>query len=188
MKPPERPNADTLLADMRAVAERGDWVAFNRLFTFYGERVKAYLRHSGVDDAAAEDLTQDVFSVVWRRAGQFDPRQGALATWIFTIARNRRIDVLRRERRPAPDPTDPVLAPEAPIQGDAAVEAEEMKERIKSAVADLPPEQADLLRAFYFDDKTHVGIADEFGLPLGTVKSRLRLALAKLRVILGRER
>ena len=174
-------------ADLRAVAERQDRAAFGRLFAFYGPRVKAYLRRLGAEDAAAEDMTQEVMLTVWRRAHQFDRARAALSTWIFTIARNKRIDAIRRDRRPDYDPDDPALLEEADAspRGDEVVEAAQMRRIVLGAVDQLPPEQADLLRIFYYEEKSHSVIAEELGLPLGTVKSRLRLAIGKLRVMMG---
>lgn len=176
-----------LEADLRAVAERQDRVAFGRLFAFYGPRIKAYLRRLGADDAAAEDMTQEVMLTVWRRAHQFDRARAALSTWIFTIARNKRIDAVRRDRRPDYDPDDPALLEEVDGQprGDEAAEAAQMRRIVLGAVDQLPSEQAELLRIFYYEEKSHSVIAEELGLPLGTVKSRLRLAIGKLRVMLG---
>jgi len=173
--------------DLRAVAERQDREAFGRLFTFYGPRIKAYLRRLGAEDAAAEDMTQEVMLTVWRRAHQFDRSRAALSTWIFTIARNKRIDAIRRERRPDYDPDDPALLEEADgsPRGDEVAEVEQMRRIVLGAVDQLPSEQADLLRIFYYEEKSHSVIAEELGLPLGTVKSRLRLAIGKLRVMLG---
>ncbi len=177
-----KPHSEAVfLAEMAAIAERRDAEAFARLFVHYAPRIKGYLKRLGLDDAAAEDLAQDVMLTVWRRADQFDPARAALSTWIYAIARNRRIDVLRRERHPEPDP---MLAPIPLPRGDEALEGEETRARVKEAVALLPPEQAEVLRVFYFEDESHGTIAEAFGLPLGTVKSRLRLALAKLRAIL----
>jgi RNA polymerase sigma factor (sigma-70 family) len=176
-----------LEADLRAVSEARDRVAFGRIFAFYGPRVKAYLRRLGAEDAAAEDLTQEVMLSIWRRAHQFDRSRAALSTWVYTIARNKRIDALRRERRPDFDLEDPSLVPDddtAP-RGDRHTEAEQSRRHVMHAVAQLPDEQAQLLRIFYFEEKPHSQIAEELGLPLGTVKSRLRLALAKLRVLLN---
>jgi RNA polymerase sigma factor (sigma-70 family) len=173
--------------DICAVASDGDRAAFARIFAFYGPRVKAYLRRLGAEDAAAEDLTQDVMLTIWRRAGQFDRTRAALGTWVYTIARNKRIDALRRERRPDYDPEDPALVAEidpAP-RGDQVAEAEQARRVVMAAVAQLPAEQAELLRIFYFEEKPHSQIAEELGLPLGTVKSRLRLAMAKLRLLLN---
>ncbi|MGD9512107.1 MAG: sigma-70 family RNA polymerase sigma factor [Geminicoccaceae bacterium] len=171
-----------LEADIRAVAEHRDRAAFGRIFMHYGPRVKAYLRRLGAEEAAAEDLTQDVMLAVWRRAGQYDSRRAALGTWIFTIARNRRIDVLRGERRPDFDPNDPALVRDGSApRGDQLAEAGQERRAMLAAVEQLPPEQVRLLRIFYFEEKPQSVIAEELGLPLGTVKSRLRLALHKLR-------
>lgn len=174
-------------ADLQAVAQDRDREAFGRLFAHYGPRVKAYLRRLGAEDTVADDLTQEVMLSVWRRAHQFDRERAALSTWIYTIARNKRIDALRRERRPDFDPDDPALVAEADSapRGDRFAEAEQVRREVLRAVEQLPVEQARLLRIFYFEDKPHSLIAEELGLPLGTVKSRLRLALGKLRVLLG---
>ena len=176
-----------LEADIRAVAECSDRAAFARIFAFYGPRVKAYLRRLGAEDAVAEDLMQDVMLAIWRRAQQFDRSRAALSTWVYTIARNKRIDALRRERRPDFDPEDPALVGDGDLapRGDHFAEAEQTRRVVMEAVAKLPVEQAQLLRIFYFEEKPHSVIADELGLPLGTVKSRLRLALSKLRLLLN---
>ena len=176
-----------LEADVRAVAQSQDRAAFARIFAFYGPRVKAYLRRLGAEDAVAEDLTQEVMLSIWRRAHQFDRSRAALSTWVYTIARNRRIDALRRERRPDFDPEDPALVGDNELapRGDRFAEAEQARREVMHAVEQLPAEQAQLLRIFYFEEKPHSVIAEELGLPLGTVKSRLRLALGKLRVLLN---
>ncbi len=177
-----------LESDMEAVAASRDRAAFARIFAFYGPRVKAYLRRLGAEDAAAEDLTQEVMLSVWRRADQFDRRRAALSTWVYTIARNKRIDALRRERRPEFDPDDPALVVEESVgapRGDHHAEAEQARREVMRAVDQLPAEQAQLLRIFYFEEKPHSVIAEELGLPLGTVKSRLRLALAKMRALMN---
>ena len=169
---------------LRLVADERDRESFRRLFDHFSPRLRAYLRRLGAADPAAEELVQEVMLTVWRRAAQYDPRQAGVATWIFTIARNRRIDLLRRERRPEIDPHDPALTPSEPAAPDSGVSAHEEEQAIRVAVDRLPKEQASLLRMAFFDDKSHSTIADELGLPLGTVKSRLRLALQKLRVAL----
>jgi RNA polymerase sigma-70 factor, ECF subfamily len=173
-----------LLADINRVAVERDRDAFGRLYGFYAPRVAAYLRRVGARGDAAEDLAQEVLLTVWRRAHQFDPQKAALSTWIYTIARNKRIDALRRERHPDFDLDDPTLETGEAPRGDTHAESELVKDEIRRAIATLPKEQAELLRIFYFEDKTHSVIADELGLPLGTVKSRLRLAVGKLRSLL----
>ena len=181
----EEPGAEASAEElMTAVAERRDRKAFVRLFELFGPRIKGYLMRQGADRSSAEDLVQDVMLTVWRRAAQFDRNKAAVSTWVFTIARNRRIDTLRRARRPEIDPEDPALVREPDDPADRVVEAAQRRECLHAAVAALPEDQAKLLRLAYFADKSHSVIAAELALPLGTVKSRLRLAMGKLRAAL----
>ena len=172
---------DELSELLIAVAERKDRKAFIKLFEHFGPRVKSYLRRLGVNDSEADDLMQEVMLTVWRRAEQFDCRKARASTWIFTITRNKRIDAIRRERRPELDPNDPALVPDRDDDPSEAVSANEWRAAIKRAIDEVPEEQAKLLRMSFFEDKTHDAIATELDLPLGTVKSRIRLAVAKLR-------
>ncbi|MEM7119623.1 MAG: sigma-70 family RNA polymerase sigma factor [Pseudomonadota bacterium] len=166
---------------MHAIAVRRDRTAFVELYRQLGPRVKAFLMRQGADKESAEDVTQEVMLTVWRRAEQYDRSKAAVSTWVFTIARNRRIDSLRRTRRPEIDPEDPALLPEPARAADDVVDLAEQGRLLHAAVAELPEEQERLLRMAYFEDKSHSMIAEELELPLGTVKSRLRLAMAKLR-------
>jgi len=174
--------------DLALVARSRDREAFRRLFEHYGPRVKAYLRRLGADEEAAEDLTQDVFVAIWGRAAQFDPAKASVSTWVFTIARNKRIDALRRDRMVPGGGDELDLEIDPAPRGDATAEFNQTSARVMRAVETLPEEQKRLLKIFYFDDKPHSAIAAELGLPLGTVKSRLRLAIAKLRALLGDDR
>lgn len=164
---------------------RQDRQAFVALFQHFAPRLKSFLQKMGADAGTAEEIIQDVMVSVWRRAGTFDPALATASTWVFAIARNRRIDRLRQERRPEVDPDDPALVPDPEDPAERALLVEEESERLHRAIRLLPPEQADLLRMAYFEDKPHSAIATERNLPLGTVKSRLRLALARLRKVLG---
>lgn len=168
---------------MTAVAVGRDRVAFAQLFGYFAPRIKAYVRCLGVDDHRAEDLVQEVMLTVWRRARLYDASKASVSTWIFTISRNKRIDEFRRERRPQIDLEDPMLVREAEPTIDAWLQAD-AEQRLRRAVETLPEEQALVLRKNFFEDKPHGVIADELNLPLGTVKSRARLALAKLRAAL----
>ncbi|MFN4282239.1 MAG: sigma-70 family RNA polymerase sigma factor [Alphaproteobacteria bacterium] len=181
---PPAPDTAELARLVAAVAEARDKTAFAALYAYFAPRLKTYLMRLGANAAAAEDLAQEAMFILWRKAETFDPRQANVRTWMFTIARNKRIDALRREKRPELDPNDPALVPEAPIAADSAFEALEHEDVLREAIATLPEEQASLLRVCYYEDKSHRQIARELDIPLGTVKSRLRLALARLRVAL----
>jgi len=179
--PPSAETAAPLDDLLLAVARGRDRAAFSALFGHFAPRLKAYLRRLGTDSQAAEELVQEVMLLVWRRAETFDPIQASASTWIFTIARNKRIDALRREQRPEIDPDDPALVPNPLEPADRMLEAAQASGRLQAALKELPPEQAELLKLAYFDDKSHSLISSERGIPLGTVKSRLRLALDRLR-------
>jgi RNA polymerase sigma factor (sigma-70 family) len=164
-----------------AVARDRDRAAFGLLFGQIAPRLKTYLVRSGAAASQADELVQEVMLMVWRRADSFDPARSAAVTWIFTIARNKRIDAVRRDRRPEFDPGDPALVPDQAPAADRSVEAAQDTARLRDAILKLPSEQAELLRLVYFEDQPHTMIAQRSGLPLGTVKSRLRLAMARLR-------
>jgi len=169
---------------MLAIAERGDRQAFRTLFDHYAPRVKGYLIRLGLDAARSEELAQEVLVTVWRRAASFDPRRASVSTWIFRIARNRRIDVFRRDRTAVLDDADPALQPPALPDPGEGLDVEQQQGRISAALNALPEEQRDLVRRAFYDELSHSEIAEATGLALGTVKSRLRLAFAKLRALL----
>jgi len=175
-----------LLAElMRRIAAEADKAAFAQLFGIIAPKLKGYLMRLGADDGTAEELVQDVMLTIWRRARDFDPARASVTTWVYTIARNRRIDRLRREKRPDLDPNEPILCNEPEQAADSAIELREQEARLRVALETLPKEQADLLFMAFYEDKAHTGIALERNLPLGTVKSRLRLALQRLRKALS---
>jgi len=163
------------------VGRESDKAAFSALFSYFAPRLKSFLLRLGTDMQTAEELAQEAMIMVWRRAETFDPAQAGASTWIFTIARNKRIDRLRRDGRPLPDMTDPAIMPEQPEMGDQAVSRREDEDKIKAALKKLPEEQAKMIFAAYYEEKSHREIAEDSGLPLGTVKSRIRLALSRLR-------
>jgi len=166
------------VAQMQAV-QQGDKSAFAELFAYFGPRVKSFLMKSGASHDVAEECAQDVMATLWRKAHLFDPGKASVSTWIFTIARNRRIDMIRKERRPEPE--DLPWGPEAePDQADAMALQQETNQ-LGQALAQLPEKQRKLVEAAYFGDLSHSEIAAQTGLPLGTIKSRIRLALDRLR-------
>jgi len=189
MVPLDRPaSVATLVADndsleglVLAVAERQDLKAFLALFQHFAPRIKAYLRRQGADAAMADDLAQEVMLKIWRNAASYDPAKASPATWVFTITRNTRIDVLRRVRRPEVDMEDAALVRDPAPLADEAVAGQERERRIRRALRVLPAEQAAVVHLSFFQHKPHAEIAEHLKLPLGTVKSRLRLAFARLR-------
>lgn len=169
---------------MLAVSSRRDMDAFEVIFKHFAPRVKAYMAKLSADTQTAEELMQETMIAVWNKADQFDFSKGALSTWIFRIARNQRIDAVRRTRRPEFDPTDPAFVPDEDQPADMKMVAQQSASQLRAAMADLPEEQCALLELAYFEESTHSAIAKKLNLPLGTVKSRLRLAFGKLRAAL----
>ena len=168
-----------------AIAQRRDRAAFAELFAWFGPRVKAWMMRAGSNSAAAEELAQETMLLVWQKARLFDPQRAGASTWIFTIARNLRVDALRREKHPSTLMQDPSEVPEAPHQADRIMAVSQQEVRIRAALSVLPPEQAEVIRQAFFEDKVHAEIEKDLGIPLGTVKSRLRLAMTRLRAALG---
>jgi RNA polymerase sigma factor (sigma-70 family) len=163
------------------VARFRDRAAFERLFDHFAPRLNAYLLRLGTDNGSAEELTQEVMVTLWRKAELFDRTKSSVATWLFRIARNRRIDAVRRDRSDRLDPADPTLHPSAPEDADDVVNAGQREERVRIALKELPAEQVELIRMAFFESLSHSQIAEKTGLPLGTVKSRIRLAFSRLR-------
>lgn len=165
---------------MIAVRDHQDRAAFASLFRHFAPRVKAFLMKGGFPAAQAEDCAQDVMATLWQKAHLFDPTRASVATWVFTIARNRRIDLVRKDRRPEPEDLYWIGDGEEPDQAEV-YEAEEETRRLAEAIGDLPDKQQDLIRRAFYGDLSQSEIAAETGLPLGTIKSRIRLALDRLR-------
>lgn len=163
------------------VASERDRSAFAELYDHFAPRILGYLLRLGTDRGAAEELTQEVMVVLWQKAALFDPAKSSLSTWLFRVARNRRIDSQRRDRSGRIDPDDPFFHPEATEPADQTVDAGRRDERIRAAMADLPDEQRLLVKLAFFNGLSHSEISAETNLPLGTVKSRIRLAFARLR-------
>jgi RNA polymerase sigma-70 factor (ECF subfamily) len=168
-----------------AVGARHDRAAFALLFDHFGPRVQAYLVRLGLDTVAAAEVTQDVMETIWRKAHLFDRRKSSAATWIFRVARNRHIDLRRRYREDAVAAEDLLAIPDPGQASDTCVDAGQREERVRAAIAGLPPAQSTLVRLAFFEDLSHSAIAERTNLPLGTVKSRIRLAFSRLRRLLG---
>jgi RNA polymerase sigma-70 factor (ECF subfamily) len=179
-RPAEVAEMDALLG---RVAANQDRAAFAVLFAHFAPRVKAYLLRLGASSGVAEELAQETLLSVWRKAQLFDPAKASAATWLFTIARNLRIDAIRREKRPELDPED--FMPEPDADADAGLMLAENEGRLRLALKELPADQIQVVELSFFADKPHSQIAVELGIPLGTVKSRLRLAMGRLKRAMG---
>lgn len=161
------------------VRDHQDRAAFAVLFRHFAPRVKGFLMKSGASAGLAEECAQDVMATLWQKAHLFDPARASVATWVFTIARNRRIDALRRARRVEPE--DLGWGPEAEPDQAEVMEIEEETRRLGQALAELPEPQRRLIERAFWGELSHSELSAETGLPLGTIKSRIRLALDKLR-------
>lgn len=163
------------------VAQSRDKTAFSHLFDFYAPRIKAYIINTGCSEAIAEEITQDAMVTLWRKAHLFDRKKSSLGTWLFRIARNRRIDLIRRDKSDRLDPNDPTLFPVLVEVDEMQMDARTRDDQVSESIRHLPEEQKRLIYMSFFEGKTHSVIAEELNLPLGTVKSRIRLAFNRLR-------
>ena len=181
MDPGGETSPDEYAAMVEAVAATRDRTAFARLFDYFAPRVHAYLLRLRLEPVAADELTQEVMTTLWQKAALFDRRKSSVATWLFRIARNRRIDAHRREREEQPVDGHVLNVPDPALMPDDNVDAAQRDRMVRTALDLLPPEQLELVRLAFFDGLSHSEIAERTGLPLGTVKSRLRLAFSRLR-------
>ena len=180
------PDLTSLLA---AVAQHRDRAAFATLFQFYSPRLKGYLVGRGATATTAEEIVQDVMLTLWHKSQQFDVTRGSASAWIFTLARNAFIDCVRREHRPVVDPADPLLRAQA--NGDTpdqlVLDAESLRE-LAAAMDALPAEQLHVVHCSYFRGQSLAEISVADRLPIGTVKTRARLALSRLRALVTKRR
>lgn len=183
------------------VANHSDQAAFQRLFNKFSPLIKAFaIRQSAVGEQASlsEELVQETMVKIWQKAGSFNPKKASASTWIFTIARNTRIDLLRKTARHHQNRISNDHSEDGFDVEDIWIENEDedafnqlVKQRnsemLHKSIKELPHEQEFILKKVYLEDKSHTEIAEELNLPLGTVKSRVRLALTKLRVSVERQ-
>ena len=168
---------------MAAIARRGDRAAFAQLFRRYAPKIKAHLLARGAATGAAEELTQEVMLIVWRKAGLYDASRGSVAAWLYTVSRNSLFNATRGERRRREEAAMEISFPEAapPATSEQALLAAEQGRALSASLAQLPPEQREILEGAYWRGQTLQECAEERQLPLGTVKTRVRLALERLR-------
>ena len=165
---------------MIAVRDRRDRDAFGRLFDHFAPRLTAMMLRSGLSRPAADDLVQEVLLTAWQKAEQFDPGRAPASAWIYRIARNRQIDFQRHERRPVPDELVPDTESDD-ADADQVLALDQESRALRAALERLAPEQRTVIEQSFLGDLTHTEIRQQTGLPLGTIKSRIRLGLERLR-------
>lgn len=170
---------------LNLVGAKRDTAAFESLFEHFAPRIKAFMMRRGVASEVADDVAQEAMVNVWRKAHLYDSAKSAPSTWIFTISRNAHIDLVRKLQRPELDPNDPALVPDAAPDAPTMIGAVQDADRVRNAMSHLPEEQREVLMLSFFEDKPHSEIATQLNLPLGTVKSRIRLAFTRMRTRLG---
>lgn len=183
--PSVRQGGASLNENLIAVSESRDRAAFADLYAHFAPRIKAFMLKRGCDPAMAEEVAQMTLVAVWQKASQFRPEKASAATWIFTISRNLHIDMVRKAKRPEPDPNDPYFVPAGDKPADDNIAEKQEATRVRTAIASLPADQQEVLRLSFYEDMSHGEISRTLGLPLGTVKSRMRLAFRRIRNDLG---
>jgi len=178
VKPPVKTDLDLLLT---RIGEQADRQAFTSLFEKVAPRLKSFLRGQKQSESEIEVILQETMLKVWRRASTFDRSKSSAITWIYTVARNVKIDRIRKMSRPEPDPNDPSFVPDSPETGEQVVDRQQRSDILKQAVSLLPEDQRQIIMMSFFEEKPHSEISEELGIPLGTVKSRIRLAFGKIR-------
>ena len=166
------------------IAAQQDQAAFETLFKHFAPRLKSFFIKRGGDPALAEEITQETLVTLWKNAEQFDPAKASASTWIFTIARNLSIDRFRQARRPSFDPNDPAFIPDEEEPPDRQLERAEAEQTIRELMNSLSANEKSILMLSFYENHSHGEIAKRLGLPIGTVKSRIRLAFGKLRAAL----
>lgn len=176
---------DAMAGLIESVARRQDQAAYIRLYTHFAPRVKSFLMTKGLDSAAADDVLQEVMLAVWQKSHLYDPAKAAVSTWIFTIARNHYVNRLRREQRHPGASDEPDLRAADTRGSISEVSLQQRKVAVREAISELRPEQREVIALSFNKGLAHSEIAERLDLPLGTVKSRIRLGFMHLRDTLG---
>lgn len=172
---------DDQSAALNRLKETRDEAAYEDLYRYYAPRLRSFMRRRGLEERQSHELAQDVMGRVWEKTDLYDPLKASASTWIFSLARNMLIDAVRKRRRAEVDMTDPMLVPDSPPAPDAGLTARDRTSALRSAIATLPEDQATVLTRIYLDGMRQIDVAEQLNIPLNTVKSRVRLAIGKLR-------
>ncbi len=173
------------MSDLLVRVAQQDLMAFRAVFDHFAPRLKAFLMGQGTNPQMSEEVVQETMVKVWRKADQYEPARAAASTWIFTIARNLRIDHIRKANRPEPDMDDPAFVSEPEPLATETISRAQDAAQLHAAMSELSEDQRAVLQLAYFEEKAHPEIAETLGIPLGTVKSRIRLAMKNIRSKIG---
>ena len=166
---------------MKQIADHQDKSSFKMIFDYFGPRLKSFLMSSGAEESVAEEVVQETMCVVWTKADYYDPKMASPSTWIYTIARNKKIDILRKSRKAILENIDTAILPPIIPRLEEDIEHDQKFEVINQYLNELPKEQLALLKMNFIEEKSHGEIAEITKIPLGTIKSRIRLAMEKIR-------
>jgi RNA polymerase sigma-70 factor (ECF subfamily) len=166
---------------LRDIGEVQDRVSFSNIFRYFAPRLKSFFVKLGCTESQAEEIIQEVMISIWTKAKTYNSDKSSVSTWVYTIAKNKRIDKIRKEKKHYSTETDESLEIPIPSIQEDEVISSQISDKINKSISYLPKEQAELLKFSYFYEKTHSDIADGLKIPLGTVKSRIRLALSKMK-------
>jgi|TARA_B110000114_G_scaffold185751_1_gene234543 RNA polymerase sigma factor (sigma-70 family) len=166
---------------LKQIAINQDKASFKKIFDYFGPRLKSFLMSSGAEESIAEEVIQETMAIIWTKADYYDPKLASPSTWIYTIARNKKIDILRKSRKAILENIDTAILPPVEPRLEEDVDHDQRFEIVNKYLNDLPKEQLDLLKMNFIEEKSHGEIAEITKIPLGTIKSRIRLAMEKIR-------
>ena len=173
--------ANPFVAAILNIAESQDIGSFKKIFEYFSPRLKSFLMKSGAEENIAEEIIQETMTIIWTKADYYDPKVASPSTWIYTIARNKQIDILRKSRKAILEDIETAVLPAIEPKTEENIEHDQKFDMIAQHLDALPKDQLDLLKMNFFEEKSHGEISELTGIPLGTVKSRIRLALEKIR-------
>lgn len=173
--------ANPFVAAILNIAESQDISSFKKIFEYFSPRLKSFLMKSGAEENIAEEIIQETMTIIWTKADYYDPKVASPSTWIYTIARNKKIDILRKSRKAILEDIETAVLPAVEPKTEENIEHDQKFDMIAQHLDALPKDQLDLLKMNFFEEKSHGEISELTGIPLGTVKSRIRLALEKIR-------
>ena len=173
--------ANPFVAAILNIAESQDISSFKKIFEYFSPRLKSFLMKSGAEENIAEEIIQETMTIIWTKADYYDPKVASPSTWIYTIARNKKIDILRKSRKAILEDIETAVLPAVEPKTEENIEHDQKFDMIAQHLDALPKDQLNLLKMNFFEEKSHGEISELTGIPLGTVKSRIRLALEKIR-------